>query len=623
MSALAVLALALWSADPSSPPASSFALVVTNNRSLDAGRADLHYADDDGAKWAQLFADLHGADQVVLLTEFDPESATLFPDWVARARPPTFAELEAAVDVLAGRLAALKEARVSSEVTLVFAGHGDVEKGQGFVELADRRLPARDLDEKVLSRLDAGRVHLVLDSCNSYFMLNPRKPGGRRFVATPQQSLSLLEKHKNLGVLVSTSAEAVTYEWSEIQSGVFSHELRSGMRGAADADGDGRITYAELEAFIAVANQPVPNDLYRPKVLASGPGRDGAQPMVTLPDPAGLLSIPTGEARRITVRDRLGVRVLDLHSEAGGRGAVRLLLPKGHGPLEVWERRREDGAQRPVFRVRAVEEAATLLDAVAAAPAPSATRGESELFLHLFELPFGEGALAGYAALPAAQKETAFGVSRRQAELLGVHLREWAAASRDQRVTAAVLSGVGAAAVGVFAGTSAAQGDPVQDVALPAASAAGFAAVGVIVLALPSSAETLSQEYAARDLSTERLRASAVLEVEAEMESEARLASRLRIVLGTVLFAASAVEAGRGVWGWAEQGKPGAADLSRLGLGVAYAAAGTYAVTGFRFPIENAWQQYSLSQDKDEAPAPSVSLGASPKGFTVALSGRF
>ncbi|MGC4116317.1 MAG: hypothetical protein QM765_17430 [Myxococcales bacterium] len=620
MSALAALTLAVLSAAPSGPLPSSFALVVTNNRSLDSGRADLHYADDDGAKWAQLFADLHGAEQVLLLTDFDPESAMLFPDWAARARPPTSAELEAAVDALARRLAALKEAQRPSEVTLVFAGHGDVEKGQGFVELADRRLTARDLDEKVLSRLDADRVHLVLDSCNSYFMLNPRKPGGRRWVATPQHSLSLLEKHPNLGVLVSTSAEAVTYEWSEIQSGVFSHELRSGMRGAADADGDGRITYAELEAFIAVANRPLPNDLYRPKVFASGPGRDGAQAMVTLPEPAGLLTVSAEEARRLTVRDRLGVRVLDLHAEA--RSAVRLLLPKGHGPLEVWERRREEGSDRPVVRVRAVDESATLLDAVATAPPRTAARGESELFLHLFELPFGESALAGYAALPAAEKETVFGVSRRQAEQLGIHLREWAAASRDQRVTAAVISGVGAAAVGVFAGASAAQGDSAQDVALPVASAAGFAAVGVIVLALPSSAEALSQEYASMDLSTERLRAQAVLKMEAEMESEARLASRLRIVLGAVLFAASGVEVGRGVWGWANQGKPGAADLSRIGLGVAYAAAGIYGFTGFRFPIENAWKQYSESQDQGPL-APNLSLGVAPTGLTVAMSGHF
>jgi len=618
VSALAALALVLMSAAPATP--TSFALVVTNNRSLDSGRADLHYADDDGAKWAQLFADLYGADQVLLLTEFDPESAALFPDWAARARRPTLGELSAAVDELAKRLAALNQAHQPSELSLVFAGHGDVEKGQGFVELADRRLPATDLDEKVLSRLGAGRVHLILDSCNSYFMLNPRKPGGRRWAATPKQSLGLLEKHPNLGVIISTSAEAVTYEWSEIQSGVFSHELRSGMRGAADADGDGRITYAELEAFVAVANKPLPNDLYRPKVFASGPGRDSAQPMVTLPEPASLLSVSGERARRLTVRDRLGVRLLDLHSEA--KSLVRLLLPKGQGPLEVWERRCEEGADRPVMLVRAVDESTSLLDAIAAAPPQTAARGESELFLHLFELPFGEAALTDFAALPAAEKETVFGVSRRQAEQLGVHLRGWAAASRDQRVTAAVISGVGAAAVGVFAGARAAQGESVQDVALPVASAAGFAAVGVIVLALPSSAETLSQQYAALDLSTERLRAAAVLQMEAEMESEARLASRLRVVLGTVLFAASAVEAGRGLWGWAEQGEPGAADLSRIGLGVAYAAAGTYALTGFRFPIENAWTQYAESQDEDTL-VPSLAVGVGSGGLTVAVGGRF
>jgi hypothetical protein len=272
--------------------------------------------------------------------------------------------------------------------------------------------------------------------------------------------------------------------------------------------------------------------------------------------------------------------------------------------------------------VRAVEESAASLEGIAGSPPLAAARGESQLFLHLFELPFGESALAGYSALPATEKETVFGVSKRQTEQLGVLLREWASASRDQRITAAVISGVGAAAVGVFAGAGAAQGDSTMDVALPAASAAGFAALSLIVLALPSSAETLSEEYAKLDLSTERLRANAVLQMEARMESEARLASRLRIVLGTALLAASGLEIGRGIWGWADQGKAGAADISRIALGAAYAAAGIYSLTGYRFPIERVWNQYSESQEND-APKPSLSLGLIPSGFAATLSGRF
>lgn len=48
----------------------------------------------------------------------------------------------------------------------------------------------------------------------------------------------------------------------------------TGLRGAADVDGNGRITYAEMTVFIHIANRPVVNDLYCPKVFSSAPRVD-------------------------------------------------------------------------------------------------------------------------------------------------------------------------------------------------------------------------------------------------------------------------------------------------------------------------------------------------------------
>ena len=66
-----------------------------------------------------------------------------------------------------------------------------------------------------------------------------------------------------------------SHEWAGFEAGVFSHEVRSGLFGAADADGDGRVTYAEIAAFVRRANEAIPADRFRPQVLARPPQGDG------------------------------------------------------------------------------------------------------------------------------------------------------------------------------------------------------------------------------------------------------------------------------------------------------------------------------------------------------------
>lgn len=141
----------------STAPAATFALVATNNRSLSSSRETLRFADDDGVQYAQLFAEQFGAGRVVLLSELDEQTRALKPGY-SELRAPTRANLDAVLATLRTSLDAARSAGEPTEVYLVFAGHGDVEQGVGYLELADQRFSARDLAAGV-GALPAERVH--------------------------------------------------------------------------------------------------------------------------------------------------------------------------------------------------------------------------------------------------------------------------------------------------------------------------------------------------------------------------------------------------------------------------------------------------------------------------------
>jgi len=246
-----LLASPVLAATPA-PPSTTLVLVVASNRGATLDRPPLQYADDDGAKYHEVFASLAGEANTTLLTEFDSDTARLFPKLAASVSSPTRAHVDAAVERFARQASEARRMGQHIGFYFVFAGHGDVDGGRGFLELSDGAFTADDLDA-LLRRIGADEAHVILDSCNSFFVLNPRKPGGRRF-ATPHDAAERLARQlPNVGVFLSTSAEAEVFEWSELQSGVFSHTVRSGLMGAADANHDGRVSYEELAAFVATA----------------------------------------------------------------------------------------------------------------------------------------------------------------------------------------------------------------------------------------------------------------------------------------------------------------------------------------------------------------------------------
>ena len=525
----------------------AFAVVIGNNHSLGSRRPDLHYADDDAAKYYAILQTIAG-DDVALLADFDEDTARLFPAARARAVAPTRAELLRVGRELGARVQAAANAGTETDVYFVFAGHGDVDQGMGFVDLADARFTSVDL-EQWLRAIPFSRAHVILDSCNSFFMFGSRKPGGR-YYATPEDALrTLAARLPNVGVFLSTSAEGESFEWSEIQSGVFSHVVRSGLLGAADADGDGNVSYLELAAFVATATADVPNPNMRPHVFSRGPGGRDDQPIlagsgrtasrtIRLVDPAPM---------RVRLRDRESLPLVDANQEANH--ALVLTLPDEWTDGAVIERATSGGAG--AIQTFAVPPSTSEVTVASLQPidARGVARGPAEIFQKLFIRPFGPSAVASYVAEASAAAPPVYGVSREDADRMDLLLGQIESADRGQRLLGGTASLAVAALYGVLGASALALDRSDPGTSKTSADTAGVILLGLGGLALAygtylfessSAGERVASEYHAALSTGDYARAFAVanerLGERAAAESRARWA---RGIVGGLLIAGS------------------------------------------------------------------------------------
>jgi hypothetical protein len=448
------LAAEALAADGAAPPAGvgatapgarerlSFAVVIGNNKSLGRRRPELHYADDDAARYFEILQTM-APGRVWLLSSFDRDSERLFPDAHRNASAPTRKNLEAVGRKLAEQVRAARAQGHETEVYFIFAGHGDVAEGEGFVEMADARFRSRDLRAWLLS-IPFTRGHVILDSCNSFFMLGVRKPGGRRFATSEDAQRAMAERLSNVGVFLSTSAEGEAFEWSDIQSGIFSHVVRSGLLGAADADADGSVSYLELAAFVDTATRDVRNPNMRPHVFARGPGARDSTPIARLQSMSGVRRLELGDASslRLRLRDSNGLALLDAHAERPSR--LTVALPEAWARGAVIERRRDPAATGVAPSLHALPEApgVVTLAALTDVSAQSRVRGPDETFQTLFAQPYGPRALENYVAERSKAPPRVYGVSREDTERMGLVLDELARAESGLRVSESI-GGIG------------------------------------------------------------------------------------------------------------------------------------------------------------------------------------
>lgn len=388
-----VLALALSGAAVRPlPEVDRYAIIVGVNTSPEEGVPPLRFADDDAAKFFELFAAM-GA-RVVLLTVLDPDAQRRFPDAAAAALPPRRAALFDAVQRFFIDMRAHPERR--AVFYFIYSGHGGLAPNhEGYLTLLDGRLLRREVYRELLVPSPAAFNHLVLDACQSYFAVQKRAaaPAAGDYREAVQRFLRReeLASHPNTGIVLAASSESETHEWSRWGAGLFSHELRSALLGAADADGDGRVTYAEAALTVEAANAAIEQPVARLRVYARPPPARIDEPLVDLReiDTAAHLTFEAGDSGRFHIEDSRGLRVADLHPS--GEAAVELRLV-GMPPFFVRDQAREAELPASLGRVR--------LSALAFSTQAGAGKGalEQSFRRHLYALPFGPSFLRGAVA---------------------------------------------------------------------------------------------------------------------------------------------------------------------------------------------------------------------------------
>ncbi len=390
---LGVLALALtlftsWDASAAQTAVRRFALIIGNNAGEAGAAGSLRYADDDALAMHQLLREAGVESR--LLARLDAATRGLHPEAVVDGAP-TLAELKRNFAALVTNMQALRELGVPSELLLFYGGHGDVDRGEGYVVLEDGRL-TRSLLFELLQSSPAINNHVFIDACKSYYVVFDRGPGGRRGPYSAASLAAIPAQLGNTGFVLSTSSDRESHEWERYQGGVLSHELRSALWGAADADLDGIITYAELGAFLTVANASIRNPMFRPEFTVHAPHRNLSQPLLSWNVSEAALEFGQGSWGHFYVETARGERLLDAHPSDGQ--PLRIWAPRER-PLFV---RQNDEAFETVISERAPTRVPPL-----STPPQLASRGALGLALEwLFDKPFGAANVKDFREASAA-----------------------------------------------------------------------------------------------------------------------------------------------------------------------------------------------------------------------------
>ena len=384
----------------------TFALVVANNRSLDPKIAHLDYADDDGARFYEMMSAV--GDRVELLTRLDRESQRVFPRVVRHARRPIKRELLAAMSRLVGAMARAKHEGHRVVFYFYFAGHGEVGKGrQGYIHLEDTRFSRSELYRQVIAKSKADTNHIVIDACNSNFMVMRRSNKAQRKKAYRKAMGAFLKReslrnYPNTGVILSTASAAESHEWSKYRSGIFSHQLLSALWGAADVNNNGEVDYLELKAYIHAANLRVRDPRARLKMRALAPRANRGAPVMRVgdlkrraqargvrPRVVAYLTIPKSFTGHYWLEDDRGIRYAEFNKTAEQPLVIALLArPEYHlisRDREAIFRPKGDriDAGGLTFRKRSLRERGAI---------------EESFRRDLYTVPFGRSFLAGYRA---------------------------------------------------------------------------------------------------------------------------------------------------------------------------------------------------------------------------------
>jgi hypothetical protein len=283
------------------------------------GRTPLRYAASDARDVARVLRRLGGVGLGDLVLVEEPDA-----DALRRALGGVAAEAGRARD--AGR-------RV--ELFVYYSGHSDEE---GLL-LGTTRLPYVEL-RRALDQVPADVRVAILDSCASGAIT--RAKGG---VHRPPFLVDDANRVSGHAFLTSSAADEAAQESDRLRASFFTHALLTGLRGAADASGDGVVTLNEAYQFAfretlagTEASQAGPQHAtYDIGLVGSGD-----VVMTDLRRADGILVIPEPVDGKVFVRNGAGALVAELRKARGAR--IELALEEGRYEVRVVREQRALGA---------------------------------------------------------------------------------------------------------------------------------------------------------------------------------------------------------------------------------------------------------------------------------------
>jgi hypothetical protein len=349
-------------AAPVVPHPHAYGILVGTNEG-GAGQTKLRYAEDDAKKMAQVFRELGRFGSTDMRVLLHPDADAVLHE----------------VDEVGKKLA--EHAQKNEQAVLVFyySGHA---KANAF-SLGPGELPIATLREK-LSHLPTTLTLVVLDACQSGQFA--RVKGAEPAADFSFNSVSHLTT-KGLAVMASSSAQELSQESDELHSSYFTHHLLVGLRGAADADGDGRVSLDEAYRYA-----------YRRTLAATAQTQVGAQHVTLETDLGGQGDVPVtypAEAKsQLELPGALEARVLVEHRPSGAvvaevqkaRGApLRLALAAGNYEAFVRNGGGADAQKILKCRLALADDRVTPLDPVACTEVHDAgvTKGEPDALAEL------------------------------------------------------------------------------------------------------------------------------------------------------------------------------------------------------------------------------------------------
>lgn len=305
-----VAAALLLFAGPAAAATRRIVVAVGHNTGAD-GRAPLRYAEEDAGKFADVMVDL----------------GEVAPGDVFLVQGKGSSTVHAALDQAT---AAVAKARTSPDdrVVLLFfySGHSD---GQ-TIELGRERLSYAELKRWLASTGADVRIAIV-DSCRSGQMVAQK--GG---VRGPAFNVTMIDDLVASGeaFLTSAAADEDALESSEVRGSFFTHHLVSGLRGAADASGDGVVTLSEAYDYAfnhtvmstAQAGAPPQHPTYDYRVAGRGELR-----LTEVTRRSAILEMPEDFQRALIVQPRRDQVI----AEVGG-GMRRVAVAPGEYGVRIW-----------------------------------------------------------------------------------------------------------------------------------------------------------------------------------------------------------------------------------------------------------------------------------------------